>query len=304
MDFDILLTLEYYNLVSSLDVQDRFKIVCPFHADDDASLYIDLNRGTYFCYGCAETGDAIKFIQTIEDINSLQAMLVYCKIQKGAKNSGRLKTVVRSKPIDPKVALKEARIYFYSLSKPSWSYISSNYMLSRGFTTGVLKEVDIKIGSDPSYRIICPIKDCGSFKGYVKRRTDGNDKENKYLYNKGFRRKLVVMGNYDIGGWIPVTEGYMDWLKLIQNGCDNAVAIFGWEIMPKQIAKLQKHTKYIISALDNTPTGEKGTRLLEEYFHVVRFQFPEECKDVGDMSERQFNKAWNDTLIKIRKYKE
>jgi DNA primase len=298
---NILKVIEYYDLTPNYNISDKFKIPCPFHSDDTASCYIDTNRNTYYCFGCGKQGDTLSFIQNAENINSLQAMKLFNQID--SNKSGKDIVVKRVPIINSKQAIKEAKIYFYSISKPSWQYIKKSYMHERGFDSKILISNDIKINPDTQYGIICPIKDCGKYKGYVKRRTDGNDKECKYLYNRGFRRNTVILGDYDIGGWIPLTEGYMDWLKLRQYGCDNAGAIFGWEITTKQIAKLQKHTNCIISALDNTKTGEDGTKKLEEYFHVVRFQFPENCKDVGELTRIQFNKAWNDTMIQIEKYK-
>ena len=47
--------LFYYGLANS----DDYKIVCPFHEDVNASLSIDYVTGTYFCFGCAKTGNCV-----------------------------------------------------------------------------------------------------------------------------------------------------------------------------------------------------------------------------------------------------
>ena len=57
----------------------------------------------------------------------------------------------------------------------------------------------------------------------------------------------------------------------------------------------------IISALDNTPTGERGTKYLEEFFDVIRFQFPTSIKDVGDLDKFHFNKCWLETKQEMMK---
>ena len=88
----------------------------------------------------------------------------------------------------------------------------------------------------------------------------------------------------------------MDWLKLQQYGITNSVAILGWKISDAQISKIQQVTDKVISALDNTETGEKGTEYLKEYFDVKRFKFPSSLKDVGDLNKYQFNKCWLDTI--------
>ncbi len=34
---------------------------CPFHADSDPSLAVNLQNGGFHCFGCGETGDIISF---------------------------------------------------------------------------------------------------------------------------------------------------------------------------------------------------------------------------------------------------
>ena len=35
--------------------------VCPFHADTNPSLAVNLKRGGFHCFGCGEKGDVISF---------------------------------------------------------------------------------------------------------------------------------------------------------------------------------------------------------------------------------------------------
>lgn len=51
----------------------------------------------------------------------------------------------------------------------------------------------------------------------------------------------------------------------------------------------------MVSVLDNDKSGEKGTRLLSEYFRVIRFEIPN--KDVGEMTKEQIKKS----LRKVRR---
>lgn len=53
-----------------------------------------------------------------------------------------------------------------------------------------------------------------------------------------------------------------------------------------------KRNHKIISALDNTPTGEKGTEYLKQYFDVIRFKLPNSIKDIGDLDKFHFNYCW------------
>ena len=47
----------------------------------------------------------------------------------------------------------------------------------------------------------------------------------------------------------------------------------------------------VVSALDNDKAGNKGTEYLKQFFHVIRFAYPEGIKDAGEMSEQELKVA-------------
>ena len=296
MDDRMIKVLHYYGLLDE-HPNEKFKIVCPFHEDDKPSLLVDLIKGNWYCFGCLKTGSAIDFVRYAESIDSLRATIHLSKIMKTSKVKN-IRINMRAK-----VPSKELRIsakeFFDSLPKPSWKTIKSNYMFDREFTKKTLIEHNIKINQNEVYQIIAPVYDMGKFKGTVCRATCESDR--KYLYNTGFSRRNCVVGDY-FGPWVVVTEGYMDWLKLKQFGVKNASAILGWKATDEQIIKLQAQTDTIISALDNTESGMNGTKYLKQYFNVVRFKFPENCKDVGDMDIYDFRVSWNETMERVKRY--
>lgn len=66
--------------------------------------------------------------------------------------------------------------------------------------------------------------DNGRFKGWVCRTNIPEvEQKRKYLYNKGFRRKVSLVGDYGDNEVLFVVEGFMDRLKFIQFGVDNVV---------------------------------------------------------------------------------
>jgi CHC2 zinc finger len=46
---------------------DRYKGLCPFHDESSPSFTVD-NR-LYYCFGCGEGGDAIRFIERTQDLS-------------------------------------------------------------------------------------------------------------------------------------------------------------------------------------------------------------------------------------------
>lgn len=298
--------LHYYGL---LEDSNEFKIICPFHADINPSMKIDLTTGTFFCFGCNVSGDALKFVMLANPkLDDLEACLLYFKILKSdkvklikaAKGKGRIKQ-------DNKLALDIAHDYYYGLKTIDWKEAScpeKDYMLNRGFTAKTLNECKAKLTYNNSYPIIFPMIDMGSFRGWVCR-TDKKsiEEKRKYLYNEGFSRSNTLVGDYDSKA-VMLVEGYMDGLKARQYGAKKVAAILGWKITALQVAKLKEQgVECIISALDNDKCGKDGTKYLKQFFKVVRFQFPDGVKDPGEMTAQQFAVANEKTKKLYRRLK-
>lgn len=285
--------LYYYGL---LDGQGEFKIVCPFHEDINASLKVSLSEGSFFCFGCNVSGDALKFVTLVnKDMDYLKACMEYFKILKSKKVKHlKIERVVKPKK-ESKQALNEAHDYYFGLRTIDWAKedcAEKDYMKFRGFTASTLNKCKAKLNYNDSYPLIFPMLDMGKFKGWVCRTTNkAIEKRRKYLYNEGFSRSNTLVGDYS-NEVVVVVEGYMDRLKMLQFGTKKVAAILGWKATSQQIMKLKEQgVKYIISALDNDTCGEKGTKYLEKFFKVVRFQFPKGVKDPGDMDQKMFDEA-------------
>jgi DNA primase len=48
--------------------------VCPFHKEKTPSFHVNAERGLYYCFGCHEAGDAIKFVQRTEGFEFIEAV--------------------------------------------------------------------------------------------------------------------------------------------------------------------------------------------------------------------------------------
>ena len=291
--------LHYYNLY---EPSSKYKIVCPFHNDVNASLLINLDEGRYFCFGCNRNGGALEFVKDANPVlNDLEAMKLYYKILHSKKVAG----ITYNKQVNIKKQKKEkaleqviAKDYYFNLKTINWYKVKDedldirDYMLNRGFQIKTLNRCKAKLTYNPSYPIIFPMNDMGEFRGWVCRTNVPEiESKRKYLYNKGFSRASTLVGRYD-NSTVVLVEGYMDYLKMKQFGLKYVAAILGWKITSQQIMKLKdKGVKNIVSALDTDDCGQKGTKYLEKHFNVVRFQFPETIKDPGDLNKKTFKEA-------------
>lgn len=307
--------LWFYGLIGNVDAEEQ-KIICPFHEDANPSMIVNLKQGSYYCFGCHESGDALKFVQKMEKMrsksNDLQGCKKFFQILKSDECSRiRIQRVEKVKKTS-KQMYAEAYDYFHGLSKVNWRKKSDldevnevrSYMVKRGFTTSTLNKIDARVTFSKNYELIFPMLDNGKFKGWVCRTNILEvEQKRKYLYNKGFRRKTSLIGNYGDNEVLFIVEGFMDRLKFIQFGVNNVVAILGWKASLHQIEKIKskKNIKYIVSALDNDKCGIKGSKYLESIFKekYVRFAYLKGVKDPGEMSKETFNKMYRKTMNKI-----
>ena len=52
----------------------RFWACCPFHNEKTPSFSINAEDGVYYCFGCKESGDVIKFVEKMENIDFYDAV--------------------------------------------------------------------------------------------------------------------------------------------------------------------------------------------------------------------------------------
>lgn len=62
------------NYVQLQQKGNRFWACCPFHSEKTPSFSINDDDGIYYCFGCKESGDVIKFVQKMENLEFLDAV--------------------------------------------------------------------------------------------------------------------------------------------------------------------------------------------------------------------------------------
>lgn len=303
--------LMHYRLITDT-YSLQYKIVCPFHADQNPSMLVDLSDGRWFCFGCQKSGDAQGFVRLMEKqyhgLNDLQAYKRYQKILSSTEYSDiKITTATKMERKRHNAQLyAEAYDFYHGLSQVDWTrenlpeymHDCREYMLQRGFTAETLNSCGCRYTYQRNYELIFPMYDNGKFRGWVSRtRIPEVAEKRKYLYNEGFRRATTVVGEYRNCSTVYIVEGYMDRLKLVQLGIPNAVAILGWKASNQQIQRLQAQgIRHVISALDNDDCGRRGTEWLRKHFVVTRFRYLKGIKDPGDFTAETFSRMNGRTL--------
>lgn len=290
------------------NAESKVKIVCPFHEDINPSMIVDFETGSYFCFGCQESGrEAVDFVAKIDKIDKLIAYKKLTKIINNPKLQDIKQRKYAERKSDKELLLK-AHDYYACLNRTNWELDATpgivnvgQYMVNRGITKQTLINARAKYTYNRSYPIVFPILDNGRFKGYVQRTTTKKiEEKRKYLYNQGFSRATTISGTYDKESIPIIVEGTIDMLKIKQFGVRNVGAILGWKITREQIQKIKEQgITTVISALDNDECGHKGTEYLRNFFDVINWKYLKGIKDPGDFDQVSFTKMYNKTMQQL-----
>ena len=151
----------------------RFWACCPFHNEKTPSFSINAEDGIYYCFGCKESGDVIKFVEKMENIDFYDAVKLLA--DKAGMQVPELET---SEEAGKKQKLKERLLEALSLAQKHYeenlyskdAIEAQQYIKKRKFTRRELIDFNI---------------------GYSKDWTDIVD----YLHQKGFSDyELVTAG--------------------------------------------------------------------------------------------------------------
>jgi DNA primase len=145
--------------------------VCPFHDDHDPSLSISKDKQIYKCFVCGAGGNVFTFVQNIEKISFLEAVV---KIAKGV-GVNIDDALAPSVAVDPRKTaltqiLKESINYFKYQLNASDGLMIKDYLLKRGINESLIDKFEV--GYNP-----------------------GDDQCSKFLIAKGYPPADVVAAN-------------------------------------------------------------------------------------------------------------
>ena len=298
--------LKHYNIYQE---DEQYKIICPFHGDKNPSLQINKQTGFFYCYGCGLSGGAFELVKNYEP--SLSPIEIYKKlhsfVKEGKGDIGGRDVYTYTNLhythsfVDSKVKYREgiklAKDFYFNLPETNWYKLPEEaipilrYMKHRGFTTSTLKKFGAKFTYNKNYPIVFPMYDNGIFRGYVMRTDDPTvEDQRKYMYNREFRRRITLPGDYK-NSTVILVEGFLDMLKAKQYGIKYVAAVLGWKLTSEQFGKLKRcGVKTIICALDNDECGIRGYKYLKRicsvnHISVKRIRYPKSMKDMGDLNK-------------------
>lgn len=279
---------------------------CPFHADDDPSFAVTMDR--YYCFGCHASGDAIKWLMDYRKLTFLQS----CE----ALSPSSVKTVGQSRPIDLTATIVARQNKRPDEYQSSWKAIidecqnllwsdkgkgALDYLHGRGLKDKTLRSPFFRVGYSDGRRIADIWVDRGivlpcftvdqdskvDYVDYIKIR-HGKGVMPKYRKLAGGGKGLYGADTIRGSDIVIVTEGEFDCLLLKQEAGDlvgvctlgSATDRFDWGRYGRYVG----FVKWFLIAYDIDDAGDLGAEAWKEVSgRVKRIKISEGTgKDITD----------------------
>ena len=268
------------------------KACCPFHHEKTPSFNINEAKGFYHCFGCGESGDAIKFVQKMEGLTFVEA------VRKLAAQCG----VEIKEREDPQAGLRKrlyalmaelAAFYRRCLLQAKEGEIAREYLKSRALDGAVAEDWGIGYApngvsniagvvkapnspGDSGYhrfggRLMFPVRDKqGRVVAFSGRQLVEKKNSGKYvnspetaIFKKsnvlfGFDRASRAIGK-DSHCEVIVCEGQIDCIRLHSSGFANAVAGQGTAFTDEHVRMLKRVASQAVLVYDDDAAGHKAT---------------------------------------------
>ncbi|WP_407425629.1 DNA primase [Treponema sp.] len=129
---------------------------CPFHNEKTPSFSVTPEKNIYYCFGCHEGGDVIKFIMEMEKIRfpeALKFLAKRCGIEVKYDSNPSYNTQEKtdnSKELYIDLYNRVADMFHYGLVKTETGKFALNYITSRGISLETIEK--FKLGYSPADR--------------------------------------------------------------------------------------------------------------------------------------------------------
>ena len=134
--------------VSVKRVGSSIKACCPFHHEKTPSFHINESKGFYHCFGCGESGDAIKFVRAMDGLTFVEAVTKLAeqygvKIEQGKEDpaAGRRRRLLA-------LMAELAQFFRRCLVQTKEAQLARDYLRERGLDESV--QEDFLIGYAPN----------------------------------------------------------------------------------------------------------------------------------------------------------
>lgn len=276
----------------------NYSAVCPFHNEKTPSFTVSPSKQFYYCFGCGEHGNAIKFMMAFDKLDFLDV------VETLAQSVGM--EIPQDTHANKKPEFKQmydtmsniANLYYKILFQ---NEIAKNYLKQRGLNKEIVRQFKIGFSPDAWDTLAQHIRN--NKERTTELLTAGMlVKKNDHCYDRfrnrimfpvhDLRGRVVAFGGRALGDETPkylnspetpiyhkstelyglyqsrqqhsqldrviIVEGYLDVIALFQNGIDYAVATLGTATTRQHLHKLLRYTKELFFCFDGDAAGKKA----------------------------------------------
>ncbi len=233
----------------------RYAGLCPFHHEKTPSFSVSGDEGLYYCFGCHRSGDAITFVQDMDNLSFPEA------VKKLAERSGitiressSQKTTSTLGPIQDALT-RAVDFYHRKLLEPEASE-AREYLHSRGFDDDIIDMFYLGFAPDEWDTLAKHLKIPGAVL-----KASGLGFVNKAGRQQDFMRNRIIFPIYDSGGR-PIAMG-----GRALPGSEEAK----YKNSPETLLYLKKKTLYGLHLAKADMVSSNQVIICEGYTDVISF---------------------------------
>jgi twinkle protein len=252
---------------------------CPFHKENTGSFKVSKSKQIYKCFGCGESGDAIRFVEKIRNTTFIEAIKMLAT-----------KYFINLEEVKPEKEYTRPKYVPKSLPKPALTALEK-----RGITKETAEKFKISYQKEwmPQPQAEIDVTCFNYFRDseLVNIKYRGDNKE--FKLHKGSELIFYNLDSITGKDYVIITEGEIDCMTVSQCGLTQVISV------PNGAAKGKQQLKYldncisyfekiqqIVLFVDNDEPGkmlqeELARRLGKE--RCLTVIYPDGCKDANDV---------------------
>jgi DNA primase len=256
----------------------EFVGLCPLHRESRPSFYVNARKNLFYCHGCGQGGDLIRFVELSQRLSFPQSLTYLQR---------------HSVPADAAGALEQAAT-FYQRQLPA-HFEALRYLEQRGVHDPALIE-ELRIGYAPGGNVRRHLGDQGYSLESLQRRGLVNPQGCDAFYRRVVvpcfqDRQVVNLYGRSIGATLPhrflpgpkgglcawesvrqfsaviLVEGLLDLAVLWQAGFRNTTCAFGTHLTPFQFRQLSAEPDRLVYIVFDQDENQAGQRTAHQLAH-------------------------------------
>jgi len=250
--------------------------LCPLHEETRPSFYVNTRKDVFYCHGCGQGGDLIRFIQLSRHLSFRQSLAcldprtiaeadsaavleqVTAFYQQQLANYREALSYLNKRGLQDPILIKELEIGY----APGGSL--RRHLTAQGYPFELLRQVGLlnAQGADAFYqRIIFPLRQ-GKHVVNLYGRSIGNAFAHRFL--PGTKGGLHAWEKVKHRADVIVVEGLFDYAVLRQAGFHNVTCSLGTHLNATQFRQLCEgpRTVYVTFDVDDNQSGQQAAEQL------------------------------------------